>query len=88
MCGQGRKSQDAVAGCEMQVASRKMWVAGCEMWVAGCEMWVAGCEMWVAGCKMRFCESRVAIAKCRGIGGILWHTPMAYPWHTFVTPLS
>ena len=51
-------------------------------------MRVAGREMWVAGREMR-----VTIAKCRGIGEfsgvrLAYVIPMAYPWRTFVTPLS
>ena len=42
-----------------------------------------GREMQVASREMQ-----VAIAKCRGIGEFSGVRPMAYPWRTFVTPLS
>ena len=48
---------------------------------------VAGREMRV---RVAGCESRDASCDCQMSRdwGILWRTPMAYPWHTFVTPLS
>ena len=64
-----------------------MWVAGREMRIAGREMRIAGREMRVAGSDMQVAGRELRLPNVEGLGNSHAYA-MAYPWRTFVTPLS
>ena len=66
-------------------ADLRVRVTRCGLRVARCRLQVAGREMGNAGC-----QSQDASCDCQMSRdwGILWRTPMAYPWRTFATLLS